>query len=195
MTRSRFLLIPVLWAVVAGPAPAGLLFGKKAPKPNPSDQVNELIGTVKLDKDETKRAAAAEELRHFDPKAYPDIVSILIDVLLNDPKPSVRAEAAQSLGKLRPVTQEAGWALEQAVAKDASMRVRLQARTALLSYQWAGYQSPKTTEGPMLGQPSSGPSKPAPRLPMTPEPPLATPRTSDAARKPLPLGPELIPPP
>jgi hypothetical protein len=194
MTDYRLLLVPLVCAVAAGPAAAGILFGKKAPKPNPAERVSELIGTVKLDKDENKRATAAEELRHSDPKAHPDVVPILIDVLLNDPKPSVRSEAAQSLGKLRPVSQEAGWALEQAVAKDASMRVRLQARTALLSYQWAGYQSQKTADGPTLFPKDAPPAKPAPVLPPTSEPPLAPPAPTNSAPRPLPQGPELIPP-
>src|SRR5262249_62419110 len=106
----RVRLTPLRAAPSAGRAPPAIPFAKKAPKPNPADRVSELIGTLKLDKDENKRASAAEELRQFDPKAHPDVVPILVDTLLNDPKPGVRAEAAHSLGKLRPVSQEAGWA-------------------------------------------------------------------------------------
>src|SRR5439155_25781395 len=112
---------------LALPAPAGILFGKKT-KPNPAERVPELIVIVKTDKDESKRASAAEELRQYDPAAHGDIVPVLIDVLMNDPKPAVRVEAAESLGKLRPISQEAGWALEQAKEKDSSMRVRAKAR-------------------------------------------------------------------
>src|SRR5207302_3914603 len=106
---------------------------------------------VKADKDESKRARAAEELRQYDPTMFRDIIPVLIDVLHNDKKPSVRAEAAQSLGKLRPVSQEAGLALEQALARDPSMRVRLQARSSLLGYHWAGYRNAgKNVEPPPL---------------------------------------------
>ena len=89
-------------------------------KPSPAERVPELIVIVKTDKDESKRAAAAEELRQYDPAANPDIVPVLIDVLMNDAKPAVRTEAAETLGKLRPVSQEAGWALEQAVESNHS---------------------------------------------------------------------------
>src|SRR5262245_46389748 len=108
--KCRVLLVAVLLAALADSAPAGIFF-KKTPKADPKVRVNELIVIVKTDKDESKRAAAAEELRDYDPKAFPDIVPILMDVLMSDQKASVRAEAAQSLGKLRPVTPEAGWAL------------------------------------------------------------------------------------
>jgi HEAT repeat protein len=144
----RLCLVLVTVGALALPAPAGFLFGKKT-KPNPAQRVPELIVIVKTDKDESKRASAAEELRQYDPKANADIVPILIDVLLNDAKPAVRVEAAESLGKLRPISQEAGWALEQAKEKDSSMRVRAKARYELLGYYWAGYHSdPKTKDGP-----------------------------------------------
>ena len=136
----RLSLALVTVGALALPAPAGFLFAKKT-KPNPAERVPELIVIVKTDKDESKRAAAAEELRQYDPAAHADIVPVLIDVLMNDPKPSVRVEAAESLGKLRPISQEAGWALEQAKDKDASMRVRAKARYELLGYYWAGYHS------------------------------------------------------
>jgi hypothetical protein len=144
----RISLALVAVGALALPAPAGFLFGKKT-KPNPAERVPELIVIVKTDKDESKRAAAAEELRQYEPAAFSDIVPVLIDVLMNDPKPSVRIEAAESLGKLRPISQEAGWALEQAKDKDASMRVRAKARYELLGYYWAGYHSdPKMKDAP-----------------------------------------------
>ncbi len=89
-------------------------------------------------------------MRTFDPAKFPDIIPALIDALQNDPTPSVRSEAVQSLGKLRPVSQVVGEALEQTLAKDASMRVRLQARSTLLQYHWAGYHSGKKNDVPPL---------------------------------------------
>jgi hypothetical protein len=166
-TRSmnkHSVLVLLLVLGLAAPGVAGSIgsiggfFGKKS-KPNPKERVPELIAAIKTDGDENKRAAAAEELRQYDPAQNPEIVPVLIDVLINDKKPSVRAEAASTLGKMRPVSQSAGLALEQALAKDASMRVRLQARTSLLQYHWAGYRSVKKDE-PLVG---------------TKEPPLADP--------------------
>src|SRR4051794_31759333 len=154
----------VLWVVLpVRPASAGVFFGKKN-KPTPAEHVPELIKTLKADGDEHKRASAAEELRQYDAAQFPDMVPSLIDALLGDTKPGVRAEAAQSLGKLRPVTAAAGAALEQALAKDSSMRVRLQARSSLLQYRWAGY-APKGKEEP--------PSQSREPPPQSKEPPLA----------------------
>jgi hypothetical protein len=184
MTRYRTLLVLPLLAALPLSASAGLFFGKKAPKPDPATRVPDLIATVKSDGDENKRAAAAEELRQYDPTTQHEIVPILIDVLLHDAKPSVRAEAAQSLSKLRPVSQEAGWALEQAVAKDTSMRVRLQARSALLMYHMAGYHSTKVeepaaqTKEPPLADGASAPKTPKAtgnRLVPVPAPPAGPP--------------------
>jgi hypothetical protein len=130
----------MLLPLVAGPSSAGIIFGKKKSKPTPVERVPELLAQVKTDGDESKRAAAAQELRQYDPTQFPAIVPVLVDVLLTDKKPGVRAEAAQSLGKLRPISQQAGMALEQALNSDASMRVRLQARSSLLQYHWSGYR-------------------------------------------------------
>src|SRR5437763_1198439 len=127
----RVALVLLLAPVLAAPASAGIFFNKKE-KPNPAERVPELIKVVQTDGDEDKRMAAAEELRDYDVGQFPDIVPALIGVLLNDQKPGVRAEAAQSLGKIRPVSDAVGAALEQSLAKDSSMRVRLQARTVLL---------------------------------------------------------------
>jgi hypothetical protein len=219
MRWYRTLLVLALLAALAPSAPAGLFFGKRAPKPDPATRVPELIATVKTDGDENKRAAAAEELRQYDPTTHHDIVPVLIDVLLHDAKPSVRSEAAQSLGKLRPVSQEAGWALEQAVSKDTSMRVRLQARSALLFYHMSGYHSSKVEETPGQSKepPLADPAPPAvktttpvpvPRMPppgkrlvpvptQSPEPPLAAPVTPAPAAPPplVPAAPPVAPAP
>src|SRR5258708_5817365 len=137
MSYHRILLALLASITLALPARAGILFGRHS-KTNPAERVPQLIVSVKSETDEDKRAAAAKELRDYDPAAHPDLIPVLIDVLQHDEKPSVRAEAAQSLGKLRPISQEAGSALEQAT-KDSSIRVRLQARTSLMSYRIAGY--------------------------------------------------------
>jgi hypothetical protein len=212
----RFLLavLPVvLWAALPGrSAMAGHFFGRKN-KPTPAERVPELIQTLKIDGDEHKRSSAAEELRQYDASQFPDMVPALIEALLGDKKPAVRAEAAQTLGKLRPVTPAAGAALEQALAKDGSMRVRLQARSSLLQYRWSGYapkgkeeaaapppQSkepplavapPSQSKEPPLAPPAAAPAPPAqPRLRPVP----ATPTGAKSAARPLPAGPPALPP-
>jgi hypothetical protein len=139
MIRYQTWLIFMIIALSPLTGHAGL-FSKKASKPDPKDRVPELLTIVKKDKDEHKRSAAANELRQYDPAAFPEIVPGLIDVLMNDSKPSVRADAAESLSKIRPVSKQAGLALEQALDKDPSTRVRMQARYSLLQYHWAGYK-------------------------------------------------------
>jgi HEAT repeat protein len=204
----RNLLVAVLLLSLAGPASAGLIFGKRKPKPSPAERVPELINIVKSDGDENKRQNAVEELRQYDPSAFAAIVPALIEALLTDKKPAVRAEAAQSLGKLRPISQEAGQALEEALHGDSSMRVRLQARSALLQYHWAGYHGGKDVPPvePALKDPPSTPPAvstsarpptrimpqavpvPLPQQPTTREPPLAAPLSPATPAK-LPPGP------
>ena len=126
--KGQYLLAALLTAAALTPAHAGILFGRKKPPADPSQRVPELVGQVKSSPDEAKRSQAAEELRKYDPQAFPDMIPVLLDVLAHDPKAPVRAEAAHSLGKLRPVSVPVGQALEQALAKDKSMRVRIQAQ-------------------------------------------------------------------
>jgi hypothetical protein len=148
--RKRLFILLVLIPVLTPSVHAGILFGRKKDKPDPKQRVPELVMILKSDKDADKRSHAAVELRTYDPAQFPEIIPALIDALQNDPKPGVRVEAVQSLGKIRPVSQVVGEALEQALAKDASMRVRLQARSTLLQYHWAGYRSGKKTDVPPL---------------------------------------------
>ena len=102
-------------------------------KPRLTMQVPELIVTAKTDPDERRRAAAVEQLRESDLRAYPDITGVLIEILLNDsgPKGTVKLEAVRSLSKVRPVSQLIGQAMQQAALNDDNWRVRLQAKTAM----------------------------------------------------------------
>jgi hypothetical protein len=197
MNRSRTFLVVVLLAATPALAPAGFLFGKKTPKPDPAARVPELLGIVKTDGDEDKRSAAAEELRQYDAEKFPDIIPVLVDVLLHDGKASVRAGAAQSLGKLRPVNQQAGAALEQAVAKDAAMRVRLQARSSLLLYYMAGYHAGKKDEMPAINNkepPLAGSVPPAVNTSNAP-PVTAPPSTPPAPPRLIPIPNQTVAPP
>jgi hypothetical protein len=198
----RFTLFVALLPILAAPAHAGIIFGKKPPKPDPAQRVPELIKIIRSDGDENKRAEAVDELRQYDPTTFPEIMPALIDVLQNDKKAAVRAGAAQTISKLRPVSQAAGDALEQALDKDSSMRVRISVRSALLQYHWAGYRQGKKDEGapapspaqtrePPLADPLPLPSPTPPRA--TPPPPEAAPAPSPAPR-PLPTMPTPAPP-
>ena len=151
LTRSRCLLAAIVLAGLLSPAHAFAfdfhLFGKKN-KTDPAERVPALILQLKTDPDEGKRQAAAEELKQHDPKAFPEMMDALASALLKDASPAVRAEAASTIGKLRPVSQAAGYALEQAKANDASMRVRWAAQNSLLQYHFVGYRGGKHPENP-----------------------------------------------
>jgi hypothetical protein len=144
---SRLLLVPVVALSLVAPAQAGLF--KKSAKPDPTVYVPALIETLRdtKHKDEKARAAAAGELDEYDAKAFPDILPALIDALTSDPSPSVRSRAAESIGKVRPITAMAGYALERAVADDASFSVRVSARAALVKYRFLGHMPGAKIEG------------------------------------------------
>ena len=199
--ERRYLLVVlavVLFAVLpVRHASAGIFFGKKT-KTTPTERVPELIKELKSDGDEHKRSSAAEELRQYDPQQFPEIVPALVDALLNDNKPGVRAEAAQTLGKLRPVNNAAGNALEQALARDGSMRVRLQARSSLLQYRWAGYTSgakeptppppTQSKEPPLASEPPLAPEPPAAGAPKLAPVPRSSTTALPSSPRPLPVG-------
>lgn len=210
MTGRTLLLAGLLAAALATPAPAQGIFGKKKPtnKPTPAERVAELLVTLKTDQDLSKRESAASELRQFEPKTFPEIIPALIETLQTDPKPEVRREAAESLGRLSPVSQQAGWALEQAASKDSSWRVKSQARLSLTWYRIKGYRSngkptedlPPELELAKPGQtapPLPPPVAPVPKVPARPgllpsetaPPPLAMPPS--LLPRPLPEGPKL----
>lgn len=197
-----FLLVLVVQLSWARPASAGIFFHKS--KPDPAQRVPELIGILRGDANDSKRESAAEELRQYDPKTFPEIVPVLIQALQSDSKAAVRSEAAQSLGKLRPISQEAGMALQMAASNDAALRVRLQARTALLQYQISGFRSKSsgaelspTSQEPPLASPVEAPPvitpMPTPSR-IAPVPATATPSASKASppltsvARPMPAG-------
>lgn len=194
MKWSHLLIVPTVLAFVV-PAASGGIFSRK-PQPNPAERVPELLRQLQTSADEDQRSAAAEELRQYDPKSYPEIVSTLIAVLGRDPSTSVRAEAACSLGKIRPISQQAGFALEQAQANDSSMRVRFATRQALLQYHFNGYRSGKTDTPANPTTSPSGNSTSLFRPPMhngmhpggireSTEPPLATPIAAPSGAAPV----------
>jgi hypothetical protein len=217
MHRYRTLVILVVIPLFARSAMAGLF--DRSPRPDPNLRVPQLLGQVRGDREERKRLAAAEELRHYSPQTFPEIIPVLLDALQNDPAVAVRLQALHSLSSYRPISPAVGAALEQAQSRDPSLRVRMQARTTLVSYRWSGYHSgaknevpvpqgpvimtgPKTSEPPLAVEPAHvtvpvvRPSNPPP-LPL--EPPLANSPPPLPAVPPTPpsppQGPDLAPPP
>src|SRR5437764_6834224 len=174
MSWSRAFVVPLVLACLTPPAPAG--FFTRKPKPNPAERVPELLIQLRTSPDEAQRAAAAEELRQYDPKAFPEIMAGLMAALGKDASAGVRSEAAASLGKLRPISQQAGFALEQAQNNDGSMRVRMAARSALLQYHLVGYRggrpeppAEKDAAATVSAPPGpSTPARPQQRVVMTP---------------------------
>jgi hypothetical protein len=186
MARFRLLFVLLIGFCLAEGTSAGIFFKRKQPSPT---RLQELIGILKTDTNESKRADAAAELAGYDGKAHPEIVPVLTEALMRDPSASVHLQAVEALGKIRPVSQEAGQALEYALANDSSTRVRLQARATLLQYRLAGYRS-AGGEGPKLA--------PAPAPPLNNrEPPLADPapeRVTPPPYAPAPPQPTFVPP-
>lgn len=135
--------------------PLQLFFlGKPKNIQNP-EQVAQICQILKSSGEELVRLQSIEDLRAVEGVSQPMAIVALADSMISDRKPGVRAEAAMALSKMRPVRQEVGVALEKAISNDPSMRVRLQARSALLQYNLAGYRSvqkaPITVQDP-LGQ-------------------------------------------
>jgi hypothetical protein len=207
MTRHIYVLALILPLALVSSSLAGSLFGKSG-KNNPPERVPQLLADLKND-DERKRETAVKELRQFDAAAFPAIVPALVEVLEKDAKVSVRIEAADSLAKLRPASPPVALALEQAMARDPSLRVRLHARRLLMQYRLSGYSSKEKPEEirakPVVAEPGSVPHKKAPPSPgkhplippETPPPPLADPEPTPFPLRPLPPpvkttdGPEL----
>ncbi len=143
--RYRLILSSLLTLGVAMPVAAGP-FSKKPAKIDPAIHVPALLTVLKDDKDEKNRANAASSLRDFDAKAFPDILAALAESLQSDPSTHVREEAAEAIGKIRPITPKAGYALEQSLANEKSIAVKLAVRRALLQYRVLGYFAANKTE-------------------------------------------------
>ncbi|MBL8799018.1 MAG: HEAT repeat domain-containing protein [Planctomycetia bacterium] len=177
MRGQRLILLMLVSGLLAETATAGI-FSRRKPA---AQRVPELIGVLKSDAKERHRADAADELGGLDAQSNPEIIPALLEAL-RDASADVRVQAVQALGKLRPVRPEVGQALEQAQNGDSSIKVRLQARTALWQYQLAGYR-PGKNEGPPINPPTNVSAKPL--APTTQEPPLLqAPATPPARRMP-----------
>ena len=70
-----------------------------------------------------------------------------------------------------------GEALEQSLAKDSSMRVRLQTRSALVQYRWSGWKEPAPKKDDIpTARPKDPPPSQSKEPPMAPNIPPAPPR-------------------
>lgn len=176
MSRTRFALALALAAFVL--APNAAFGGPLKPKPKPdAARVRTLMETLKIDPDEKRRKAAADELGAADPRQFPEVATALATALQKDASASVRAEAAQSLGQLDQVFPLAGVALEAAAAGDSSPLVRLAAKHALWEYHLNGYRSPKGFDGTAaqtVEPPIAPPAGPRPVVALVPAPPPPT---------------------
>ena len=167
--RLPLAILTTLIAAAASAGPISDWLDRKSKAPGP-EQVLALTSTLQNDANPSKRARAAEDLAHFDGQAFPEIMPALINSLQHDASPNVRRDAAQALGRLKPASQEAAQALDQAIAHDDSALVRFQARTSRIGYHppaaTVPAKAPASSSMPNL--PSSSPpagTRPLPRPP------------------------------
>ena len=139
--RHRLLLASFLALTCASLSEAGPF--RKTSKPDPATHVPLLLQVLRSHTDERVRETAANSLREYDAKAFPEILPALTEALTTDKSSSVRSEAAESIGKIRPISIQAGYALEQAIANDKVLSVKLAARAAMLQYRLLGIVSTK----------------------------------------------------
>jgi hypothetical protein len=189
--RTRLLTVFVIVSVLSPVAHAddkgrfGLGLSKLNPfrkKEDPAVKPRQLAEVLRTDPDEKKRKAAADDLRDTDPKLVPEVLPVLVASLKQDPSAEVRATVADSIGKLKPVSPNAGVVLEAAAANDPNENVRKAAQNALWAYQANGYRPQNVA----ASTPTAEPPKAAPRR----VPPAAATKqiTSAAAPTAAPLG-------
>jgi HEAT repeats len=133
-------------------------------------RVRQLAEIIRSDPDEKRRKAAIAELCEADPRVHPDVIPALIAALRKDVA-TVRAAAAEAIGRFSTVFPLAGAALETAAESDASQVVRDAAQQSLWEYHLNGYRSGKVADATIR---------------QTAEPPIAKPnRARPIATEPL----------
>ena len=224
MRRSLLVVGVVGLVATERPAPAidfGLgLFKRRTTKVDtPLSKAKQLVETLRSDPDEAKRKDAATELKGLDPRTNPEVVPGLVASIQKDPSPAVRIKAVEALGEVKPVSEQAGLALEAAAKADPDAKVREAIGAALWQYHLNGYRTPES--GSPLSMMTEKPGekrtslKPADGfLPIkntvgkvvaplvSPEPPLAPPKPKFPALPPAPtvtpatptLAPQDLPP-
>ncbi len=159
MSGSRLILTALVLVVAAATAEAGLFSRGKA-KADP-EKGKQLAAVLRSDPDDGKRREAAAALADQDPQSTTDLLAALIGALQRDRSAGVRAEAAATLGTVKPFSPQGGLALERAAQGDADAGVRDAAKAALWEYHLNGYRSQKAANIVAF---------------QTAEPPLARPR-------------------
>ena len=203
MLFYRYLMVPLLLAIFVSDGNANPFF-KRTPKPEAEQYVPVLIKTLKSDPDEKKRAVAAELLREFDVKAFPDILPALIDALKDDTSSAVRLEALKSIGRQHPITQPMIFAVQNA-KNDPSKQVRSATKDIAIRWLFHGIRLGNPlppnfqTEEPPLADQLPSPKKSsrakesstpaAPQEEMTPEPIRPTPPLMPTPGSAKPIGP------
>lgn len=145
MYRTAALLTLVVTVAASAPAGAidlGLGLFKRKSKAEPVSRVKSLVAALQTNPDARHRQSAAAALRDFDPRTNPEVIPALIGSLQRDPSPAVRSEAVESIGKLKPVYQPAGIAMETALQTDPDAKVREAIKSALWQYHLNGYRAP-----------------------------------------------------
>ena len=127
----------------------------KAEAPRLDTRARQLAALLQSEQDIPKRREAIKELAGFDPRTDADVLPTLVSSLRKDPAPEVRADAAEAIGRLKPVSQSAGLALEDAGGTDPNVKVREAVNLALLQYHLNGYRTQYGT--PLSAQQSDEP--------------------------------------
>lgn len=186
LVKPVTIILTLTIGLVMVPSASAIDFGlgifKRRQKPEPVSKAKQLISVLQSSPDAGKRQEAAEELRSIDARVVPDVIPTLMNSLQQDPSPAVRAEAATSLGKIKPINQSAGIVLERASQSDPIDKVREAAQNALWQYHLNGYSN---TAGPPLAAQSSEPplaARPIPSAQLTARPTPPTTVSSSAFR-------------
>jgi hypothetical protein len=117
------------------------------------------------DKDKGRFGLGLNKLNPFrkkdetDAKHVPEVLPVMVASLKQDPSAAVRATVAESIGKLKPVSPNAGVVLEAAAANDPNEGVRKAAQNSLWAYQANGYRPQNVT----AVVPTAEPPKAAPK--------------------------------
>lgn len=171
MPGTRTVLLVLVLGSLPAAAPAvemPALFGRKRPD---TTRVRFLAELLRTETDEKKCKAAVAELADADPRAHPDVIPALIAAMKKDAA-TVRAAAAEVIGKFKTTFPLAGSALEKAAETDPDPAVRSAAKQALWDYHLNGYRSTKGVETAST---------------QTAEPPIAAPLRPRAARAVAPM--------
>lgn len=108
-------------------------------------RVRFLAELLRTETDEKKARAAVLELADADPRVHPEVLATLLAALKKEAA-TVRAAAAEVIGRFKTVFPQAGAALEHTAEFDADATVRETARQALWEYHLNGYRSAKGTD-------------------------------------------------